>query len=307
LLEAALRAEGRKSNLTIQLRKGGSDIASVTAQFASLFCMTDTDPMALIKAYFDDSGTDLKSAVAVAACYISDVRRWDLFEAEWKSVLSDAGISECGFHMADFVARKPPFDAWEEAKRDYVLKSLVSAIGLHALDGMVTAVIKSDYDRFVTGKLREKLGEYHYTFAVQSCLDFVEKWRGLNSKEPIQFIFDQMGKGRGEINDLFGSLIEHKIAERFGVEPCGWSFQNRRFVVQLQAPDILAWEANKYMKENQFTDKEARKSFESLMKQVQTETRFFDSTTLPDFVADATAKYEATNWGGPLGGFFGNP
>lgn len=170
----------------------------------------DTAPMALIAAYFDDSGTDLKSAVAVAACYISDVRRWDRFAAEWKSVLSDAGILGCGFHMADFVAHKPPFDAWERAKRDDVIRGLVSTIGSHALDGMVTAVIKSDYDRFVTGKLREKLGGYHYTFAVQSCLDFIEKWRGFNSREPIQFIFDQMGKGRGEINDLFDSLIERK-------------------------------------------------------------------------------------------------
>lgn len=260
--------------------------------------------MASVAAYFDDSGTHLQSDVAVAACLISDVRRWELFETEWKSILSEAGILECGFHMADFVARKPPFDAWEESKRDDVIKELVAAIGSRALDGMVTAVIKSDYDRLVTGKLREKLGRHHYTFAIQSCLAFIEQWRLLNSQESIDFIFDQMGKGKNEINDLFDDLIEHKLAVQFGIEPRGWSFRNRKFVVQLQGSDILAWEANKYIRENQFTGKPPRKSFVSLIDQVDVKTRFFDNSSLPDFASDVTSRYEAINWAGPLGGFF---
>ncbi|MGO9967576.1 MAG: hypothetical protein ACLPY2_09915 [Bryobacteraceae bacterium] len=119
--------------------------------------------------------------------------------------------------------------------------------------------------------------------------------------------FDQIGKGKNEINDLFDDLIEHKIAVHFGIEPRGWSFQNHRSVVQLQASDILAWEAHKYIKENQPPRALARNSFVSLTDKVDINTRFFDGTRLPDFVADATSSYEATNWSGPLGGFFANP
>jgi hypothetical protein len=265
--------------------------------------MKGGDPMPLIAAYFDDSGTHAQSDVAVAACFVSDVRRWVKFERKWKSILAEAGILGSGFHMADFVARTSPFDTWSEGERDDVIKRLIATIGSNVLDGMVTAVIKSDYDQLVTGKLREKLGHRHYTFAIQSCLAFIEQWRVINSQEPIEFIFDQMGKGKNEINDLFDDLIANKLAHHFGIEPRGWSFQNRRVIVQLQSADILAWESNRYMREHQFTCKIARKSFLSLINQVDIKTRFFDSSTLPEFVSDVTAKYERLDWNGPLGGF----
>lgn len=145
---------------------------------ASSLCLQERNLMAMMTVYFDDSGTHTQSDIAIAACSVSDVMRWEFFESEWNAVLDETGIREPGFHMAEFVARQSPFDRWNDEKRDRVLKALIGVINRrHVLAGMVTAVVKKDYDTLVVGKLREKLGHYHYTFAVQSCLALVEEWR----------------------------------------------------------------------------------------------------------------------------------
>ncbi|HEV2202690.1 MAG TPA: DUF3800 domain-containing protein [Bryobacteraceae bacterium] len=259
--------------------------------------------MAMMTLYFDDSGTHRQSKVAIAACFLSDVRRWKDFEDQWTSELENAGILDCGFHMADFEARSPRFD-WGEEKRSSVLAALVRVINKYALAGMAAAVVKSDYNRFVTGKLRKKLGQYPYTFAVQACLAQIEQWRVRNATDqPMEYIFDWMTKGKGEIDALFDDILEQKLAMHFGIEPQGWAFQNRKTVFPLQAADILAWEANRYMHEHQFTGAEPRPSFKSVVDAVEMTPRFYDVSSLPEIVSDLTAKYRKLNWRGPLGGF----
>lgn len=277
------------------------------ADLAASLCMESTDRMALIRTYVDDSGTDSGSPVAVAACFVSDVRRWTVFEAEWNAALETAGVRETGFHMADFVAHRPPFD-WDEEKRNRTMRQLVGIVNHNVLAGMATAVIKADYDRLVGGRLREKLGNLHYTFAVQGCLAYIEKWlKTTTILQPVAYFFDwtEDRECKRAINDLFDSILRHDLAAHFGVEPYGWGFYNRKLVVPLQAADILAWEARKYIQTSQFTGSKPRGSFQSMVDELPDgiQARFFDGSTLPSFVAETTAKYESVNWTGPLGAF----
>lgn len=204
-----------------------------------------------------NSGTHAQSDIAVAACFISDVRRWGDFETKWREALEDYGIAQSGFHMTDFVAHEGPFDR-SDKERDGLIKRLVDIITERqdtVLGGMVSAVAKSDYDSLVTGRLREKLGVYRYTFAIQICMAMIEEWiREWNSRgEAIRYILDQMGKCKNEINGLFDDLIANDLAVHFGIESSGWSFDNRRMIVQLQSSDILAWEGNKYARDFHFS------------------------------------------------------
>jgi hypothetical protein len=47
----------------------------------------------MLTAYFDDSGTDLKSDVAVVAGYLSSVANWESFAKSWQSLLNEYGIN----------------------------------------------------------------------------------------------------------------------------------------------------------------------------------------------------------------------
>lgn len=271
--------------------------------------LQDGELMAMLAVYIDDSGTHPDSDIAVAAGFASEIGYWSAFESEWKAALSVAGILNEGFHSSEFEAQqKPTFSGWSNAKRDTLREALVKAITDHALVGVAAAVKKSDYDALVQGKLREKLGDHHYTFAVQACLYQLQGWmRYANYHEPMQYVFDRMSnlKSKNEINLVFDDLYRHGIHNRFGIEPGGYSFESRKAFIPLQAADIIAWESFTYMKRHVYGGKDERDQFKSLAGGVRDGIRgkFYDAKTLPDIVADFTARYQAKNWIGPNGGF----
>jgi len=80
--------------------------------------------------YFDDSGTDAGSPVAVAACYVSSKGQWDEFTRNWNEVRQDAGFD--AFHMSEFVAKREagrkPYCDWDNARKDRVYARLASII-----------------------------------------------------------------------------------------------------------------------------------------------------------------------------------
>ena len=54
--------------------------------------------LVMFTAYFDDSGTDGNSDIAIAACYISAKRGWDEFVEAWDHARREEGFDV--FHMA---------------------------------------------------------------------------------------------------------------------------------------------------------------------------------------------------------------
>jgi hypothetical protein len=208
------------------------------------------------------------------------------------------------FHMNYFHSGQKEFWNWDADKKNRVLGRLVAIIGRHVLFATTTAVVKEDYDRLVTGKLREKLGDHHYTFAVQACLYDIQRYRlaiHMQSQE-IQYIFDQMTKGKHEIVDVFEDLWQRGLGEHFGIEvsSSGLAFQNKKCFLPLQPTDILAWESHCYIRDCQLPKEdekqEPRVSFKSLIKKPNPSTRFFDRTTLPKFVEGVTKQYESIGW-----------
>ena len=111
--------------------------------------------MSLFTAYFDDSGTHAQASVAVAACFISTLDKWNVLGKLWNEVnkKEQFGI----FHMADFVARTKQFRNWEDSKGDRVIRELVRIIKMNVYVSTMGAVIKADYDAEVTGDTRRYL------------------------------------------------------------------------------------------------------------------------------------------------------
>lgn len=105
----------------------------------------------------------------------------------------------------------------------------------------------------IVGKrLQEKFGDNHYAFVVRLCTTLVDRWRQKYKYDaPVQYVFDRLSKGRGEINALFEKLLmgEKDAVKRYGVYKDCWSFQDKAQVIQLQAADIWAWENYRYMRD----------------------------------------------------------
>jgi len=193
-------------------------------------------------AYFDDSGTHAQANVAVAACFISTVDKWEALESLWNEVNAKEKFGI--FHMADFVAKTKQFKDWEDPKRDRVIRELITIIKANVYVSVMSAVIKADYDAEVTGDARRYLGQTHYSFNVRSCFNFIRQWREKNNfTDPINYVFAAGSEGNGELNDLFKSAITQENRRdaylKVGLKKSGWTFARKEDVVQLQSADIL--------------------------------------------------------------------
>jgi hypothetical protein len=198
------------------------------------------------------------------------------------------------FHMADFVAKKKQFalPEWQDdAKRDRTIRALINIITTRMRLGIAAAVVKSAYDDAVPDDVRLRLGKNHYTFAIRMCVAFIEKWRTrYGDREPMHYAFDLLSKGKGDIDDAL------KIAasggsdpiRRYGIYEDGWSFHSKATVIQLQAPDIWAYENYRYAVDRFFPPEEKKKSlresYRTLRKGVPSEVRYMTRNNLIDLV-----------------------
>jgi hypothetical protein len=201
--------------------------------------------MAMFSVYFDDSGTDKGSAVAVAACYIGTSDQWKCLEADWRQVGDREGFAT--FHMSECLASTGEFKGWEWEKKDRVIKTLISITKARARIGLVYAVRKVDYDSLVTGPLRDRVGRYHYSFVIRKCLNEIWRWRqDFGVQGPLRYVFDRMSEGKGEIEAILSEMSQSD-GEALGLETGGWSFENKKHLIPLQCADILANQGYRHM------------------------------------------------------------
>lgn len=203
--------------------------------------------------YCDDSGTHKGSDIAVAGCYLATVEQWENFKRNWQEINDREHFGV--FRMADFVAHKAQFaePQWQDdAKRGRTIRALISTIKLRAQVGFSAAVVKSAFDEVITDDIREKFGDNHYTLAVRLCIGLVNQWRNkYGYREPIQYVFDRLSEGKGDIDKMFSIYVKGKdhALQQFGIYEDCWSFQDKAQVVQLQAADIWAYENFRYMRD----------------------------------------------------------
>ena len=94
--------------------------------------------LVMYEVYWDDSGTDRDSPLAIAACYISTKRGWDAFVEAFDEIRWSEGFET--FHMVEFAAShdktKKPFCDWDRVKRKRVYERIAKAINEHKRTGM---------------------------------------------------------------------------------------------------------------------------------------------------------------------------
>ncbi|PYX67738.1 MAG: hypothetical protein DMG72_24700 [Acidobacteria bacterium] len=207
-----------------------------------------------IELYFDDSGTDGGTPVAVAACYVSSKEQWGEFVRNWDEVRAKEGFDV--FSMAEFVAKPEaghkPFCHWDNQKKDRVYAKLASIINTRIRKGFALAVPKKAFDEHVFPEFKEQYASDHYTWAVKSILGLVENWRKkFRVTVPMQYVFHWGSRsvGQTQIKAIWHEYGEIESAkEKYGIVPNGVMFQDESVFKPLQAPDILAWQMQNHMR-----------------------------------------------------------
>jgi hypothetical protein len=249
--------------------------------------------------YFDDSGTDGNTPVAVAACYVATKEQWVEFVRNWNEVQVKEGF-DC-FHMAHFVAKPDaghaPFCDWDKTKKSRVYSKLASIINTRVRKAFAIAVPKSAFDKHVFPEFKDQYAADHYTWAVKATLGLLEKWRkDYNVLAPMQYVFDRGSLGEPQIRKVWDESLLYRDVEverRYGIVPAGVMFQDKSIFKPLQAADILAWQMQNHMRRTVMIGKDpndhrlAHDGFKQLRTNRPTDLGFFSADQMKKVFDDA--------------------
>lgn len=152
--------------------------------------------------------------------------------------------------MKDFVAKdryqKAPFCNWNRTKKSRVYAKILHILKKRVTAGFAIAVPTLEFERVRESSSEEvipQLAQFPYTFAVQSCMGLVRNWRERNNvTDPMQFIFDQMPEGKGEVAHMWSrDVLTNEVENLYWLQKMGYAFQDKAVFKPLQVADILAW------------------------------------------------------------------
>jgi hypothetical protein len=112
-------------------------------------------------------------------------------------------------------------------------------INIRVRTGFIAGVRKLDYDDLIQGEFRKYCGHHHYSFVLRTCLTGVRGWRA--EFEPsctMRYVFDQMGKGKGEIINVMNNALEKSKKDALNgkvLALSGYSFDDKQLILPLQS------------------------------------------------------------------------
>jgi hypothetical protein len=225
--------------------------------------------LTMLAAYYDESGTDGHSRSVVVAAYVSTVSQWERFQREWQGALSAEQVTV--FHMKDFAHRRGEFRGWEEPRRRLLQKLLVT-IGIRTQYRVATALNLDDYQAVFQTDISP------YAFCVVDTLKRVGRWVNRYAPDDRVAHFFERGTGHGrEITSGIDAILDDsRNARRYRID--SYTFA-RKELSPLQAADLFAYEARKYI-EDMETSRKLRKSFELLIGTATHELHYYDRDAL---------------------------
>jgi Protein of unknown function (DUF3800) len=128
---------------------------------------------ALLKAYFDESGTHDQSTVVMITGLMGTMDQWAVFEQDWTKLLSNFGLSH--FHASACAAREDIFAPLHWSIRRDLFVKLMQIIMDHKLTPVNGTVWRSDWDKFKNGRHGGRYPDpYHLCF--EFVIDQMVQW-----------------------------------------------------------------------------------------------------------------------------------
>lgn len=195
--------------------------------------------------YIDDSGTDPKQHVAIAAALIVPTVRLEELGEKWDALKREYLIPE--FHSSVCVAgqKKTPFEKWSSQRKKHLCYCVREITEEFAVKAVSFAVHKSDYDEIIpeNDQLRNVGGnQYHYTWAIRNTISLLDRWSSTVTRSPFEYVFDCMGADRrNAAKKEIETVMAQADSEYPGRYEGHYSFRNRKDHPGLQCSDLLAW------------------------------------------------------------------
>lgn len=207
--------------------------------------------MAILKAYFDDSGNEnrLQEKACSLAGYVATVEQWGYFEEHWKKVLKEKKVSY--LHMRDFAPCVKEFAKYkdDEQGRIELIQSLIEVMKNAQLEG-VASVVKMPDIRYYND--RDNYDFIPYSLNLHTCMDIMSaRWPNTT----IELYLDRRNKLQPKINKAIEYAKSENLFGKYNKDilpiPLPKELNFRNFV-EIQAADLLAWEIHKDVVTNSY-------------------------------------------------------
>ncbi|HEY4356261.1 MAG TPA: DUF3800 domain-containing protein [Acidobacteriaceae bacterium] len=199
--------------------------------------------MAFYRGYFDESYSD-KSPVFVVAGFVATVANWIEFEAEWKAVLAEFGIS--AYHARYFCHRQGEFIGWDEDQRQRLMSKLLAIIGRYAQLGFASVVHQHEFKKIIMKK--HNMGSVYNMACAGAYLEVGEWAKRSGQTKPIWYYFDE---GHTHAKEAYSTYFDMKKDPNLaGLCMGSITFTDDIICVPLQAADLAAYEIWKWLDEH---------------------------------------------------------
>jgi hypothetical protein len=198
--------------------------------------------LAVLGAFFDDSGTHASSLAVVIGGLLGTDEQWDAFATAWTAQLArplpgKPPLNQ--FHLSLCRAKRGEFQDYNQAERDhitYLFRRIIIDLGFVTL---AVAVNRSAWNELVVGDVEDELGPPE-GLCFFKCIELV--MNTIRFRKPGEQVFIFFDQGTQIQLDEWARLFQ---AQQFP-EIAGISFAPVPKVVALQGADMIATETYQY-------------------------------------------------------------
>jgi hypothetical protein len=211
----------------------------------------------ILRAYFDDSGSNANEPVYVLGGFMAPVEAWADFSEAWRAVLVGPPHLEY-FKMNEAYRLKMQFEGWHAAERDARVVELARVIAKFATHRIISNVSRRQFDaamvRFHAAKgFTDKefplgLDPYFILFYdLATTIAWVRRREGLG--EDCEYVFDHhnaLGDRTVGYWEMFLENLSDGLRPFAGRKPV---HQDDKLALPLQAADLYAWQMRRLILE----------------------------------------------------------
>lgn len=191
----------------------------------------------------DESGVHDGSPVVTVGAYFAKPSIWQRWTKDWNRQKRPINV----FHANHCANLRGEFSGWEETHRDEFVAKLLPIIAEHRMAGLSVGVHLHEFEKAIATEplIREMFGTPYtacFQWAVQIVLTVMMR---LEIDERVA-VFHEQNEYQGEAIKAFDWVRQNRKIHRRDIS---LTFGTKQDYIPLQAADILAYEANKRLRD----------------------------------------------------------
>lgn len=200
--------------------------------------------IAVLFAYFDESGTDGLLGHTIISGFVASAQTWGAVQARWRDELARVGVWP--FHCVECVGRNKAYQHFESREQSLEHLNALAAI-VAPYDAIPIAASFSGDWKLVVEKHEDDFAHRYpsaYSFCFEAVVEQLNRYsQRFWDSEPIAIIFSEQDQYSARAAEVYAHFKHN--GEWQNIIHCGYADPRR--VVPLQVADMISWETRRYL------------------------------------------------------------